>query len=62
MEEASVQEELLQQVLEQQKSLKELSDMLAVEPSQELQQVLHWLQLAYERCHALCTSKCLALN
>ena len=40
MSEQSVQEELLQQVQEQKESLKELSEMLSVDPSEQLQQVL----------------------
>ena len=40
MSEQSVQEELLQQVREQKESLEEISEMLAVDPSEQLQQVL----------------------
>ena len=40
MSEQSVQEELLQQVQEQKESLQEISEMLDVDPSQQLQQVL----------------------
>ena len=40
MSEQSVQEELLQQVQEQKESLEEISEMLAVDPSEQLQQVL----------------------
>lgn len=39
MPEQSMQEELLQQVLDQQEALKDISEMLAVEPSEQLQQV-----------------------
>lgn len=40
MSEQSVQEELSQQLLDQKESLREISEMLAVDPSEQLQQVL----------------------
>lgn len=40
MSEQSVQEELSQQLLDQKESLRDISEMLAVEPSEQLQQVL----------------------
>lgn len=40
MSEPSVQEELSQQLLDQKESLREISEMLAVDPSEQLQQVL----------------------
>lgn len=40
-----MQEELRQQVLEQKESLTEIAEMLAVEPSEQLQQVLQLCSL-----------------
>lgn len=65
MSEQSVQEELLQQVQEQKESLKELSEMLAVDPSEQLQQVFAALQPALFRklsCSLVCIVRpCLQL-
>ena len=47
MSEQSVQEELLQQVQEQKESLEEISEMLALEPSEQLQQVLQLCSQPY---------------
>ena len=56
MPEHSMQQELLQQVLEQKESLSEISDMLAVEPSEQLQQVLQ-LCSQYPSIHSSLASR-----